>query len=93
MHHVITRVLLDGKVNLGGTKGADALQKSPYLVAILASSIFWVGYDWLSIIVGRECGIRARCLCAVTLTRFIDTASQKPRSSPIRISSSPPAAC
>jgi palmitoyltransferase len=59
MHHVITRVLLDGKVNLGGTKGADALQKSPYLVAILTSSIFWVGYDWLSIVVGSECGVRA----------------------------------
>lgn len=51
MHHVITKVLLDAKPALGGTKGSDALQKSPYLVALLASSIFWVGYVWSTKIV------------------------------------------
>ena len=54
MHHVITKVLLDAKPALGGTSGSDALQKSPYLVALLSSSIFWVGYDWLAVLVTRK---------------------------------------
>jgi hypothetical protein len=54
MHHVVTKVLLDAKPSLGGTKGADAMQKSPYLVAILSMSIFWAGYDWLFTIVESE---------------------------------------
>lgn len=55
MHHVITKVLLDGKASMGGTKGGDAIQKSPYLVAMLSSSIFWVGYVWMSTLVSRMC--------------------------------------
>ena len=56
MHHIITKVLLDAKPALGGTPGNDALQKSPYLVALLSSSIFWVGYDWLFKLVTSTCG-------------------------------------
>lgn len=51
LHHIITKVLLDAKPSMGGTKGGDAMQKSPYLIAILATSIFWVGYNWLTIMV------------------------------------------
>lgn len=54
MNHVVTKVLLDGKPNLAGTKPGDALQKSPYLMAVLASSIFWVAQDWLTVIVSSE---------------------------------------
>lgn len=57
MHHIVTKVLLDAKPSLGGTKAGDAMQKSPYLVAILAASIFWVGYDWLFVIVESKYNI------------------------------------
>ena len=53
MHHIITKVLLDGKASMGGTKGGDSIQKSPYLVALLSASIFWVGYEWVSTVVSR----------------------------------------
>lgn len=71
MHHVITKVLLDAKPALGGTKGNDALQKSPYLIALLASSIFWVGYIWSTVLVGG--GYRYYCdgvpLCRCFIVR------------------------
>jgi palmitoyltransferase len=54
MHHIITKVLLDAKPALGGTKQGEALQKSPYLVALLVASIFWVSQDWLTIIVPSQ---------------------------------------
>lgn len=54
MHHIVTKVLLDAKPALGGTKAGDAMQKSPYLVAILCASIVWVGYIWLTVIVESE---------------------------------------
>lgn len=79
MHHVITRVLLDAKPGLGGTKAGDALQKSPYLVALLSTSIFWVGYAWLTTLVTNTPGyayanlfFAASCLlCAYNLFRSV----------------------
>lgn len=54
MHHIVTKVLLDAKPALGGTKAGDAMQKSPYLVAILCASIFSLGYDWLTVVLESE---------------------------------------
>ncbi|KAM0786270.1 hypothetical protein ACM66B_007067 [Microbotryomycetes sp. NB124-2] len=44
MHHVISRVLLDVR----GSHHSDRLIKSPYLSAIIAASIFWATYVWLT---------------------------------------------
>ncbi|KAK4045971.1 palmitoyltransferase akr1 [Microbotryomycetes sp. JL201] len=44
MHHVISRVLLDVR----GAHHSDRLIKSPYLCAIIAASIFWATYVWLT---------------------------------------------
>lgn len=39
MHHIITRVLLD-------PKELESMQKSNYFLAIVSSSILWVGWEW-----------------------------------------------
>ncbi|KAK4046849.1 palmitoyltransferase akr1 [Microbotryomycetes sp. JL221] len=44
MHHVISRVLLDVK----GPQHSDRLTKSPYLAAIIAASLFWAIYVWIT---------------------------------------------
>lgn len=59
MHHIVTKVLLDGKPALGGTKQGEAMQKSPYLVALLSASIFWVAQDWTTAVVASESGFHS----------------------------------
>ena len=52
MHHVVVRVLLDTKSSAASGLSSP-VQSSPYLFGIVSSSIFWVGYAWLTRLVAR----------------------------------------
>lgn len=44
MHHLVAKVLL----GINGPETQERLPKSPYLCSIIAASIFWVLYVWLT---------------------------------------------
>ena len=58
MHHVVVRVLLDTKSSAASGLSSP-VQSSPYLFGIVSSSIFWVGYAWLTRLVARAFTHRA----------------------------------
>lgn len=47
-HHVVSRVLTDGQPDVDGIK-------SPYLAGIVVASLLWVGYTWLTTLIGGAC--------------------------------------
>ncbi|KAJ7270609.1 ankyrin repeat-containing domain protein [Mycena haematopus] len=49
MHHVVTRVLLNK------SSYTDSVNTTPYFAGIIAGSVMWVCYCWVTRLVGREC--------------------------------------
>lgn len=48
MHHLVSVTLLDARRRGGHGNTGDIITKSPYLAGIITSSLFWVGYGWLT---------------------------------------------
>lgn len=46
-HHIVTRVLAEGHPQLDG-------MLSPYLAGIVAGSLFWVAYTWMTTLVASQ---------------------------------------
>lgn len=69
-HHIVNRVLADGHPELDG-------MMSPYLVGIVAGSLFWVAYSWLTTIAGGKCesALFVRCRSRLRRTHFSSATS------------------
>ncbi|KAJ7816680.1 hypothetical protein B0H14DRAFT_2844177 [Mycena olivaceomarginata] len=48
MHHIVTRVLLNK------SSYTDSVNTTPYFAGIIAGSVVWVCYAWVTRLVGRE---------------------------------------
>lgn len=58
MHHIVSKVLLGIK----GPQHSDRLTKSPYLCSVIAASIIWVVYIWLTRFIGASHPTSTRAL-------------------------------